>query len=191
MKYSPATPFAFTELGVAMLSSVLKSDKAVEVNIAIMRAFVLLREHLTDYAILKEQVARLEKETHMKFKDIHQAMNYLLEKDKAKSNRKTESELDSKPKKRKSNSTNTRIKADSLWFLTGECLREKKSKKFIVFLRWFTSFNQKFLEISSKRRKYFVFIRKLKFILFCIGYPILILFHFFHFKDFGFYQFYV
>ena len=83
IKFSPATPYAFTEQGVAMLSSVLNSDKAIEVNITIMRAFVMLRQHLTDYSNLKEQVARLEKEMNVKFKDIHQALNYLLQKDKA------------------------------------------------------------------------------------------------------------
>lgn len=51
-------PFAFTEQGVAMLSSVLKSKKAIAVNIAIMRAFVMLRQHLTDYDNLKEQFIR-------------------------------------------------------------------------------------------------------------------------------------
>lgn len=76
-------PFAFTEQGVAMLSSVLNSDKAIDVNIAIMRAFVLLRQHLTDYKDLKEQIAKLEKEMNIKFKDINQALNYLLQKDKA------------------------------------------------------------------------------------------------------------
>jgi hypothetical protein len=76
-------PFAFTEQGVAMLSSVLNSDRAIDVNIAIMRAFVLLRQHLTDYKDLKEQIAKLEKEMNIKFKDIHQALNYLLQKDKA------------------------------------------------------------------------------------------------------------
>ena len=75
-------PFAFTEQGVAMLSSVLKSSKAIEVNISIMRAFVVLRQHLSDYKDLKEQIAQLEKEMNMKFKDIHQALNYLLQKDK-------------------------------------------------------------------------------------------------------------
>ena len=75
-------PFAFTEQGVAMLSSVLNSDKAVEVNISIMRAFVMLRQHLADYTNLKEQVALLEQEMNIKFKDIHQALNYLLNKDK-------------------------------------------------------------------------------------------------------------
>jgi len=76
-------PFAFTEQGVAMLSSVLKSKKAVEVNIAIMRAFVLLRQHLTDYNDLKQKIEELEKEMNLKFEDINQALNYLQRKDKA------------------------------------------------------------------------------------------------------------
>lgn len=80
--FSPATPFAFTEQGVAMLSSLLNSDKAIDVNISIMRTFVALRKHLTDYSNLKEHIAQLEKEMNIKFKDIHQALNYLLEKDK-------------------------------------------------------------------------------------------------------------
>ena len=82
IKFSPTTPFAFTEQGVAMISSVLNSDKAIDVNISIMRAFVALRKHLTDYSNLKEHIAQLEKEMNIKFKDIHQAMNYLLQKDK-------------------------------------------------------------------------------------------------------------
>ncbi|CAN5635775.1 hypothetical protein BH11BAC1_BH11BAC1_16370 [soil metagenome] len=44
-KYSPSMPFAFTEQGIAMLSSVLKSKNAVQMNIAIMRAFVFLRHY--------------------------------------------------------------------------------------------------------------------------------------------------
>lgn len=71
-------PYAFTEQGVAMLSSVLKSEKAIDVNIAIMRAFVLLRQHLSDYKDLKEEIARLEKEMNRKFKDINEALHYLL-----------------------------------------------------------------------------------------------------------------
>lgn len=73
-------PFAFNEQGVAMLSSVLNSDKAIDVNVSIMRAFVLLRQHLTDYKDLKEQITKLEKEMNIKFKDINQALNYLLQK---------------------------------------------------------------------------------------------------------------
>jgi len=71
-------PYAFTEQGVAMLSSVLKSKKAVDVNIAIMRAFVLLRQHLADYKDLKNEIQTLEKEMNRKFKDINEALHYLL-----------------------------------------------------------------------------------------------------------------
>lgn len=71
-------PFAFTEQGVAMLSSVLRSKKAIEVNIAIMRAFVLLRQHLADYRDLKSEIKKLEREMNRKFKDINEALHYLL-----------------------------------------------------------------------------------------------------------------
>lgn len=82
IKFSPATPFAFTEQGVAMLSSVLNSKKAIQVNIAVIRAFVVLRQHLADYKDLKENIATLEKQMNLNFKDINQALHYLLNKDK-------------------------------------------------------------------------------------------------------------
>jgi hypothetical protein len=53
-------PYAFTEQGVAMLSSVLKSDRAVQVNIAIMRAFVKLREILDTHQELAQRLEELE-----------------------------------------------------------------------------------------------------------------------------------
>lgn len=71
-------PYAFTEQGVAMLSSVLKSDRAIDVNITIMRAFVLLRQHLADYKDLKEEIGKLEKEMRRKFRDIDEALRYLF-----------------------------------------------------------------------------------------------------------------
>jgi hypothetical protein len=74
-------PYAFTEQGVSMLSSVLKSQKAIEVNIAIIRAFVLLRQHLMNYSDLKKQLLNLESEMNLKFKDINQVLNYLMDKD--------------------------------------------------------------------------------------------------------------
>lgn len=74
-------PFAFTEQGVAMLSSVLNSKKAIQVNIAVIRAFVVLRQHLADYKELKENIATLEKQMNLNFKDINQALHYLLNKD--------------------------------------------------------------------------------------------------------------
>ena len=54
-------PYAFTEQGVAMLSSVLKSPRAVQVNIAIMRAFVRLRQLLATHRDLAEKLAEMEK----------------------------------------------------------------------------------------------------------------------------------
>ncbi len=80
-KLGGAKPFAFTEQGVAMLSSVLNSKKAVQVNIAVIRAFVVLRQHLADYKDLKENIATLEKQMNLNFKDINQALHYLLNKD--------------------------------------------------------------------------------------------------------------
>jgi hypothetical protein len=56
LKYSAALPYAFTEQGVAMLSSVLRSKRAVEINIAIMRVFVHLREILADNAVLRKKL---------------------------------------------------------------------------------------------------------------------------------------
>ena len=54
-------PYVFTEQGVAMLSSVLKSKKAVQVNIAIMRIFVKIREIGSNYKKLAEEIEKLEK----------------------------------------------------------------------------------------------------------------------------------
>ena len=56
-----ATPYAFTEQGVAMLSSVLKSERAVQVNIAIMRAFVKLRQIMASHKNLAHRIAALER----------------------------------------------------------------------------------------------------------------------------------
>lgn len=56
-----ATPYAFTEQGVAMLSSVLRSRRAIQVNIAIMRAFVKLRETLTLHKDLAKKLEELER----------------------------------------------------------------------------------------------------------------------------------
>ena len=80
-KLGGAKPFAFTEQGVAMLSSVLNSKKAIQVNIAVIRAFVVLRQHLADYKDLKENIATLENQMNLNFKDINQALHYLLNKD--------------------------------------------------------------------------------------------------------------
>jgi hypothetical protein len=71
-------PYAFTEQGVAMLSGVLSSKQAIDVNISIMRAFVLIRQYYLDYKEFKFQIKKLEKEMNRKFKDIYDALHYLL-----------------------------------------------------------------------------------------------------------------
>ena len=74
-------PFAFTEQGVAMLSSVLKSKKAIQMNIAIMRAFVLIRQFALTYQELSEQLRDLEILHNQKFNDIEEVLKYLIQKD--------------------------------------------------------------------------------------------------------------
>ena len=74
-------PFAFTEQGIAMLSSVLKNKKAVEVNIAIMRAFVFIRNYALSHKDLTNKLKKLERKYSRNFKDIYEAINYLLNKD--------------------------------------------------------------------------------------------------------------
>jgi hypothetical protein len=71
-------PFAFTEQGIAMLSSVLNSDKAIEVNIAIMRTFVSIREYALNYTDLQGKLQELEKDYNKNFKEIYEALNLLI-----------------------------------------------------------------------------------------------------------------
>jgi hypothetical protein len=75
-------PYAFTEQGVAMLSSVLNSERAIEVNIAIMRAFVRLREILASHKDLVRKLEDLERklgEHDQKFHVVFEAIRQLLE----------------------------------------------------------------------------------------------------------------
>ncbi len=70
-------PFVFTEQGVAMLSSVLKSDRAVKVNIEIMRTFVKLRELLSSHKDLARKIEEIEKDYDQKFKIVFDAIRAL------------------------------------------------------------------------------------------------------------------
>ena len=67
-------PFAFTEQGVAQLSSVLNSPKAISVNIQIVRAFVLLRQYALGYAELNQKIENFMIETNMQFNEVYQAI---------------------------------------------------------------------------------------------------------------------
>lgn len=82
------TPFAFTEHGVTMLASVLKSKKAIQMNIAIVEAFIALKEFALNYKELGEKLKELEGKYNKQFKDVYEAINYLLKKDKQETNQK-------------------------------------------------------------------------------------------------------
>lgn len=86
IRHTPTPPMAFTEQGVAMLSSVLRSKVAIEVNISIMRAFVLMRQMVAGYEELLKRIEELEVSTDAQFNDIYQALTQLLSSPKSKSN---------------------------------------------------------------------------------------------------------
>ena len=86
-------PFAFTEQGIAMLSSVLKSKKAIQMNIAIMRAFVMMRKFALTYQELSEKLIELEKLHNQKFDDIDQILTYLIQKDNQKTQQSTRKQV--------------------------------------------------------------------------------------------------
>jgi len=71
-------PYVFTEQGVAMLSSVLRSKRAVQVNIEIMRAFVRLRRMLASHAELARRLDALEKKYDVQFKVVFDAIRELM-----------------------------------------------------------------------------------------------------------------
>jgi hypothetical protein len=70
-------PFAFTEQGVAQLSSVLNSRFAIEVNITIIRAFVVLRQYALGYDELNSKLEAFMRETNMQFNEVYQALSEL------------------------------------------------------------------------------------------------------------------
>jgi hypothetical protein len=79
-----ALPLAFTEQGLAMLSGILNSEKAINVNIAIMRAFVFIRQYALSHKDLTIKLKELEERYDKQFSDVYEALNYLIEKDKLK-----------------------------------------------------------------------------------------------------------
>jgi hypothetical protein len=81
-KYSKFLPFAFTEHGVAMLSGVLNSPRAIETNIAIIRAFIALRHFAGAYAELSQKITELETRYDSEIADIHEALTQLAPPDK-------------------------------------------------------------------------------------------------------------
>ena len=71
-------PMAFTEQGVAMLSSILRSDRAIQVNIQIMRTFTKIRHMISVSEELKQEIAELRKQTDERFQVVFEVLDRLL-----------------------------------------------------------------------------------------------------------------
>ncbi|OFY64068.1 MAG: DNA-binding protein [Bacteroidetes bacterium RIFCSPLOWO2_02_FULL_36_8] len=84
--FGGALPFAFTEQGVSMLSSVLRSKKAIQVNIAVMRAFVIMRHYALSHKDLTEKLKEMENRYNRQFKDVYEALKYLMDEKNEKEN---------------------------------------------------------------------------------------------------------
>ncbi|MFG5856614.1 ORF6N domain-containing protein [Dysgonomonas sp. Shenzhen-Wh21] len=70
-------PYAFTEHGIAMLAGLLNSQKAISVNIQIVRAFIMLRQYALGYAELNQKLESFMIETNMQFNEVYQALTEL------------------------------------------------------------------------------------------------------------------
>ena len=77
--HSKYLPYAFTEHGILMLSSVLNSERAVQVNIQIMRAFTQLREMLANHKELRQKIKEMEGKYDYQFKVVFKAIKKLLD----------------------------------------------------------------------------------------------------------------
>lgn len=89
-QFAKYLPFAFSEQGIAQLSSVLNSPLAIQVNISIIRAFVALRRYALGYTELNRKLEDFMVETNMQFSDIYQALTELA----------SQKELEEKPRRR-------------------------------------------------------------------------------------------
>ena len=78
LKHSTSLPYAFSEHGVAMLSSVLNSERAVQVNIAIIKTFIRLREMISSHGKLARKINALEKKYDAQFRLVFEAIRNLI-----------------------------------------------------------------------------------------------------------------
>jgi hypothetical protein len=74
-------PFAFTEQGIAMLSGILNSEVAINVNIAIMRTFVIIRRFAIEHKELNSKLLEMESKYEKQFSDIYEALNFIIKRD--------------------------------------------------------------------------------------------------------------
>jgi hypothetical protein len=75
-------PYAFTEHGITMLSSILKSDTAINVNIAVVRAFIYLKQYNSDIKMLQSKILELETKFNRKIENINEVIDLLLSEEK-------------------------------------------------------------------------------------------------------------
>jgi hypothetical protein len=80
-KHKKYLPFAFTEQGIAMLSGILNSDIAINVNIAIMRTFVVIRKFAIEHKEFNSKLLEIESKYDKQFSDIYEALNFLIKRD--------------------------------------------------------------------------------------------------------------
>ena len=78
MKYSPSLAYAFTEQGIAMLSGVLRSSRAIKINISIMRAFIRMREIIDENKELRQRLDALESMYDEQFRIVFEAIRELI-----------------------------------------------------------------------------------------------------------------
>ena len=78
MKHSTVTPYAFTEEGIYMLATVLKSEVATDVNIAIIRTFKKLREFSKHYNALAKKIMEVERKSDKQYKELTKALEDLI-----------------------------------------------------------------------------------------------------------------
>lgn len=79
LKFSPNMPLAFTEHGAMMAASVLNSDRAVEVSLQIIRAFVRVRQLLAEHKDLAQRLAQLEASSSARFQHIYETLQLLMD----------------------------------------------------------------------------------------------------------------
>ena len=83
-QHSKYPPFAFTEHGIAMLSSVLKSKKARQVNIGIIKVFIALKDYAMNYNELQKKIEEIELKHNKNFEEIYKVLKHLLSEPKPK-----------------------------------------------------------------------------------------------------------
>jgi phage regulator Rha-like protein len=86
-------PLVFTEHGVTMLANVLKSKKARQTSVAIVRAFIALKQYALTNIELSNKLKELENTYNKQFKDVYEAINYLIQKDKQETNQKERKQI--------------------------------------------------------------------------------------------------